>query len=166
MPFPNIGTSATVVAFYGAILSTITASVQLAHFLRDRVRVRVTVHRNRVIVGDPRRDPKELLIEVTATNVGRRPVTITTMGALRLYPHQTHYVFPDIIPQLPCELTEGKYVQTLLPQKGFDFENISSWEAYSTTGKIFRLNQAPWYKRWPSDFKRRRMLKREAARNT
>lgn len=164
MSLPNIHItiSSNVVAFYGAVLASITATVQLANFLKDRVRVKVQVQHDMQVVGDPMRDPEETMILITITNVGRRPVTITTVGALRLFPNRTHYVFPDVIPQLPRELTEGKYIQAFVKQDGFDLSNISTWEAYTSIGKTFKLPEAPWYKRWPSTLRWRWYLKQKA----
>jgi hypothetical protein len=53
-------------AVYGAILST---SVAVRQFLNERVRVTVTVKRNRQVVGDPRYK-NTVLTELTVTNVG------------------------------------------------------------------------------------------------
>jgi hypothetical protein len=130
MPLPTIhvNISGTVVAAYAAVVSSVTASVQIANFLRDRVRLKVEVMFNRQIIGDPHRDPKQTLIQVNVTNVGRRPITVTGIGVLRLYPCETHYVLTDINPAVPRELTEGKYVDAFVPHSQIVVDEIRSWD--------------------------------------
>ncbi|MGB6974589.1 MAG: hypothetical protein WBD67_07900 [Terracidiphilus sp.] len=99
-----------VVAVYGAFVSTIVAARQL---LGERVRVRFTVKKNMQMVGDPRYRDMALTI-LSVTNIGRRPVTITTFGAIGLYPNRS-LVATDTVPPLPCEITEGRYVESIWP---------------------------------------------------
>jgi hypothetical protein len=67
-------------ALYGAVLSTLTATAQIVSFLRDRANVKVTYQRDMEMIGDPSYKGMTLTI-LKAVNVGRRPVTITGMGA-------------------------------------------------------------------------------------
>jgi hypothetical protein len=53
---------------------------------------------------------------VTVTNAGRRPVTITNVGIMYLY--DMGAIFPENTPRIPCELTEGKYITTLVNASG------------------------------------------------
>ena len=89
------------------------------------------------IVGDPRYRGVTLTI-VRATNVGRRPVTITSLGASGLYPNLS-FAITDTNPQLPCEITEGKYIAAHLPQSGIDFPTIDFWEAGDSHGRVHKL---------------------------
>lgn len=104
MPVPNIHLtiSGSVVAVYAALVSTITGGVQLWHFLRDRARVKLTVQRNMEIIGGPVH--RKGLTIVRVSNLGRRPVTITTVGARSLFPHNP-FIIPECNPQLPHDLT-------------------------------------------------------------
>ena len=52
----HISISGSVLALYGATLSTITATAQVVWFMRDRARVKVTYQRNMELVGHP--DPR------------------------------------------------------------------------------------------------------------
>lgn len=85
-----------IVAAYGAVLSTFSL---IRQWQSDRAKVQVSVQRNMEIFGDPRYTGKTLTV-FRITNVGRRPVTITTFGAIRLHPH-TNFVGVDSSPQLP-----------------------------------------------------------------
>ena len=108
MPAPtfHITISGSVVAAYAAVVSTITGAVQLSNFLRDRARIKVSVRRNMQIVGDPRYDGKTLTL-IYVANTGRRPVTITTVGAQRLYAHN-HIVVPNCNPALPHDSRKAR----------------------------------------------------------
>jgi hypothetical protein len=162
MPIPtfHITISGSVVAAYAAVVSTITGTVQLFHFLRDRARVKLSVRRNMEIIGDPRYNGKLLTI-VTVRNSGRRPVTITTIGARRLYPHNP-FVVPDCKPPLPHELTEGKSLMAIIPPCDLDFSLMDLWEAYDAVGRPYRLRVARWHARILSNVRWRRQRRREA----
>jgi hypothetical protein len=101
------------VAVYAAVVSSITGAVQIFNYRRDRARIKVEVGHNMELMGYPRYMGKTLTI-VKVINQGRRPVTITTVGAIRLYPN-THFVIVDCMPSLPYELTEGKSLSAILP---------------------------------------------------
>jgi len=145
IPSITIHISGTVVAVYGAILSTITATAQVVTHFKDRVRLRVRVRHN-MITNDPRYAGKKLTI-VRVCNAGRRPVTVTGVGGFNLCPHDAFVVF-DTNPRTPCELTEGKELAAMVDQQGLDLSVIESWEAYTATGKTFRHAIVPWYRRW------------------
>lgn len=146
-----------IVAIYGAVLSTIIAVRQV---LGERVHVKLTVKRNMKMVGDPRHRDQTLTI-LTVTNIGRRPVTITSFGAVRLHPN-TGLVAIDTQPPLPCEVTEGRYVTSIWPQAELDFSTIDYWAAWDSHGRMHRLQEAPWLKHWKSI----RQLKRSFKKRT
>ena len=79
-----------ILAIYGAILSTILAIAKLLVYVRDRVKIKITVTYNQKIVpifnpdgvyGDTF-DKSPSLILITAVNIGRRPVTIKIAGLM------------------------------------------------------------------------------------
>jgi hypothetical protein len=141
----------TILAVYGAVLSTIAIVRQV---LSDRVKVKLTVGKNMEMVGDPLYHGMTLTI-LTVTNVGRRPVTIKTFGAIRLQPN-TNFVAIDSRPQLPCEITEGKYITSIWDQTGIDFSTIDYWAAWDSHGRVHKLQEASWFKHWKSKFRGKR----------
>jgi len=144
LPDIRISVSGSAVAIYAALVSTITGSVQLFHFFRDRARIKLTVQRDMEIIGGPAH--RKGLTIVRVANEGRRPVTITTVGAQRIFP-DTHFVIPECNPPLPHELTEGKSLVAIIPPCDLNFSRILLWEAYDAVGRPYRLNVAPWYTR-------------------
>ena len=161
MPLPSvhITISGSVVAIYAAVVSTITGSVQLFHFFRDRARIKLTVQYNMAIMGDPRYN-REGLTMVSVANLGRRPVTITTVAAHQLFPDNP-FVILECHPALPHELTEGKCLTAIIPACDLDFSKIESWEASDAVGHAYRLYVAPWYTRMISRAKWRRKWRQD-----
>jgi hypothetical protein len=146
----HITISGNIVAFYGAILATVTACAQVLAFLRDRTRIKISVRPN-MQTDKPQYKGKTLTV-MTVANSGRRPVTIAGTGFVQLHPLKAAFFF-DNTPDLPCELTEGKYVMTLV-DGSVDTSEIEYWYAVTATNKYFKLRVAPWYKRWRSGIKR------------
>src|SRR5215470_3906410 len=104
MAVPSTAVAALGVAIYAALVSTVTGVVQVFNYRRDRSRIVLSVGHNMVITGQPMR---EGLTIVTVMNRGRRPVTINSVGAWRMYPHNP-IMIPETHPDLPHELTEGQ----------------------------------------------------------
>ena len=119
----------------------------MAHY-RDRANIKIRVQTNMETIGDPRTDGMIFTI-VNVSNAGRRPVTITTVGAYRLYPRLA-FIAPDTRPAIPHELTEGKQLMAMVDQTDLDHSVIEYWLVTDATGREYRLNIAPWYKRWIS----------------
>jgi hypothetical protein len=83
MPVPtfHINISGNMLALYGAVLSTATAVVQIMNHFRDRAKVVLKVRKNMKSLGMGPQYANMTMVIITATNVGRRPVTITGFAA-------------------------------------------------------------------------------------
>src|SRR6266436_1514163 len=92
----------TILAVYGATLSSVAI---LRQVISDRIKVKLTVRKNREIIGHPKYRGVDVT-EVKITNVGRRPVTIVSFGAIGLYPNLS-LAGIDSQPQLRREIREG-----------------------------------------------------------
>ncbi|HEY6351940.1 MAG TPA: hypothetical protein VI636_21300 [Candidatus Angelobacter sp.] len=142
--------SGTAVAIYAAVLSTLTAGIQIINYVRDRVRIRISVRPDMALFGDP---SQTLFTMVDVANSGRRPVTITGIYVTCLHPHRCWY-FTDVAPKVPYELTEGKYLQVKFDQKDFDFSQVEYWCAVDSVGRKHKLRTGWFYKRWWSGVQR------------
>src|SRR6266852_4435406 len=145
-----------VIAVYGALLSPIAI---MSQFFSDRLKVKVPVSRNMQMVGDPRYSGMTLTI-LEVVNIGRRPVTIKSFGAIRLYPN-TNFAAIDSRPQLPCEITEGKCVTSIWDQAGLDFSTIDYWAAWDSHGRVHKLREASWFKHWKSRIQLKRSFRKK-----
>jgi hypothetical protein len=165
MPWPtfHLTISGTVVALYAAVVSTLTGVVQISNYFRDRANIRVTVQHRMEIYGDPRYKDKTLTV-VSVINAGRRPVTITAVGAYRVHPHN-HFVLTDCSPALPHELTEGKRLSAILPSADMDFSTIDYWDASDAVGNSYKCRVASRYahylsvRKWRREWRRNRKTK-------
>lgn len=147
----------TLLAVYGAVLSTIAIVRQL---MGDRVKVKLTVVRD-MAMNDPRYHGMTLTM-VRVTNIGRRPVTIITVAAFGLYPHD-NFVATDHRPQLPCEITERQYITTILDQAGIDFPMIDYWAACDSHDRLYKLREASRFKHWKSVFQKKWPFRKKKA---
>jgi hypothetical protein len=149
----------TILAVYGAVLSTIAIVRQI---VGDRVKVRLKVQKGMEMVGDPRYHGMTLTI-LTVTNLGKRPVTIKTFGAMRLHPNTTNFVAGDSRPQMPCEITEGKFITSIWDQSSIDFSTIDYWAAWDTRDKIYKCPEASRFKHWKSALQRKIAFRKKKA---
>lgn len=139
-----------IIAAYGAVLSTIAILVQL---LSDRAKVKLKVRRNMKTHNAPQYEGMTI-VTVDVVNTGRRPVTITTVAATGLYP-RLHFVAMDNTPPLPHEITEGKYITTILNQAEIDLPTIDYWSAYDSHSRVYMLREASLFKHWKSEIQRK-----------
>jgi hypothetical protein len=110
------------------------------------------------IIDDPQYEGKTLTI-IRVVNSGRRPVTISTVGAECLYPHD-HFIVRDSKPRLPYELTEGKNVVAIIPPCDIDFSTVNFWYASDAVGSTYKFHVATWYSRVMSNVRWRRKWRR------
>lgn len=163
VPIIHINISGSLIAIYAAILATVTGIAQLIGFYRDRAMVKLTVRKNMTALGMRQYEGMKISI-VTATNIGRRPLTITGFAMHSLYQKEEisfQWVLFDVRPPLPCEITEGKVVSAFVDEAALH-QRVAYWSAWDTTGRVYRLNIAPWYKRWISSWKRKRSQSKAA----
>jgi hypothetical protein len=164
MPLPtiNLTISANAVAAYAAIVSTITGTIQFLNYLRDRSRIEIRVQPNMTLIvpGNAVYHNNKLFTVVYVSNEGRRPITITSVGAHYLDKNRA-FVFTDTHPQTPCELTEGKQMTAMFPQDEIDISAIEKYEVGFATGKPHFLSVVPWYRRRWSHHLRMREIRKE-----
>jgi len=157
MAIPNTALAALIVAIYAALISTVTGIVQVFNYRRDRSQIVLKVGHDMILTTTPMR--KGLTI-VSVINMGRRPVTINTVGGWRLYPHNP-FVIPETHPDLPYELKEGQKLIAILPPSDLDLTTVQRWEASDAIGRNYKLNVAPWYARLLSDRRWRAKMRRD-----
>jgi hypothetical protein len=73
MPIPtfHLSISGSVVAAYAAVVSTITGTVQVFNYFRDRAHIIIRVQHNMEMMGDPRYQGMSLTV-MYVVNAGRR----------------------------------------------------------------------------------------------
>ena len=145
-PTFHITISGSLVTGYAAVVSTVTGAVQLRNYYLDRARMKVTAQPNMQIYGDPRYAGKTLTM-VRVANLGRRPVTITSVGGYNKRPKNRAFVLADCHPQLPHELTEGKSLTAIAEANEIDFSNVHWWYATDDVEGHYDSDDANWLSR-------------------
>jgi len=115
----------TGLAIWGAILSTILAILKLFEFYRDRANIKVSVKGGYHVY--PKNHPNnpygdKALISITASNNGRRNVTLKKAGLLM--PRGGRYLVP-VGSITSIELTEGKSHDYELSEKEVEEKGIT-----------------------------------------
>jgi hypothetical protein len=100
MNIPNfsIQISASAVAWYAAIVSTLSLVMSLFLAWRDRARISISINPNMMVRNVPQYDPEKTYINITVRNRGRRPVKIQTVY-LKLYRTKGFVLVSDSIHQ-------------------------------------------------------------------
>lgn len=146
-------TTGSILAIYAAILATINSVVQVTDHHRERVDVILSVRKNMTSVHDPRYANMKMTL-ITATNRGKRPVTIQGFAA-RVLDSGTQYLFTDIRPQVPYEITEGRSITVFADQGARDLQQVECYYAWDAVGREFRIYMVPLYGRILSRFRRK-----------
>jgi hypothetical protein len=142
-----------VVAIYGGILSTINSVVQVVAYRKDRADVVLKVRSNMMTTSDRRYEGMKLTL-VTATNRGKRPVTIEGFST-KLLDSRTEFLLMDIRPPIPCEITEGKSVTAYVNEASANREYVECYYVWDSVGRYFRARMVPWPRSLWSRFRRK-----------
>ena len=141
---------ALILAVYGAFLSTVNSIIQFLS--RDRVDVILKVRHN---MGAYRTASGQITFTlVTATNRGKRPVTIQGFAIVRLDSRWERFAM-DVRPPLPCELTESQTVTAYFDEVQLDMNAIESYQAWDSAGRHFYRHNVSWPRRLLSRYRRR-----------
>jgi hypothetical protein len=107
----KIEISANIVAWYGAIIATLSIILAFLNYFRDRTKIKVKISQGFFAYGDHL--GREVNVFIEAMNIGRRPVTLTGAGLTLKNGKQMFVIRPELI-SFPYELQEGKSVQVSL----------------------------------------------------
>jgi dihydroxyacetone kinase len=135
-----------IIAIYGGCLATINSIMQIVNHRKDRADVILKVRTNMAAVKEPRYANMKLTL-VTATNRGKRPVTIQGFATKLLDTRSEEYLLRDIRPPLPHEITEGREVTAFVNQAGDNLKFVEFYYVWDSVGRNFKINMAPWYRR-------------------
>jgi hypothetical protein len=133
--------SASVVAWYGAIVATVGILVSLYNVLRDRARIKIKYQRDMKIVG-PRAvyDPNKIYFNITVINKGRRPVNITKAAIRAIGEKRKYALLADSF-----SAHRNRVLNESNPTTEFMMEQVEDWLAnawficvYDATGRGYR----------------------------
>ncbi len=139
----QIKITASIVAWYGAIIASILAIVDIANFLSDRKKIKIKIDKDVRIFGPHGSTPyKENTnyVAVRIINAGRRKVIISTAGFFLL--NGQHRVPVDVLKSIPITLPEGKRKDIFVEQEKIDFSKVDHFYVQDATTKTYKKNIA------------------------
>jgi hypothetical protein len=161
LPTINISVSANVVAFYAAIMSSVTAGVQFFNYLRDRAKLQVKASLRRIAVSTdgktyavattlPVSASSKTFVVITALNLGRRPVKINGWGGKYITPKEREgfVVVPVGMPKI---LTEWESIDEMTDELHDSIGNIKYLYVYDASGREWKVKGSD-LKKIKSDF--------------
>lgn len=141
------------IAIYGAVLASVNSIIQIINARKDRADVILKVRKNMSTVGLPRYEGMTLTL-VTATNRGKRPVTVQGFST-KLLDSNDEWLLGDIRPTLPHEITEGRDVTAFVDEARLNRDLVEYYYVWDSVGRNFKINVAPWHRRIWSKIRRR-----------
>ena len=154
MPLPtiNVSISANVVAFYAAVMSSVTAGVQFFNYLRDRAKLQVKASLRRIAVSTdgktyavattfPVEASAKTFVVITALNLGRRPVKITGWGGKYIKP-QEREGFVVVPAGMPKILTEWESIDEMTDELHSSIDNIKYLFVYDASGREWKVRRS------------------------
>jgi hypothetical protein len=147
----QIEITATAVAWYGAIVATISGIVSALNFFRDRAKVKIQYQRDMIVVGKSVYSPDKTYFNITVINNGRRPVNITKAALRTLSGKKKFAVLSDSFSDHRKRiLTEESPVCEFLMEQD---ENLlkGAWyiSVYDAAGNVYKkyMHRLPllWY---------------------
>jgi hypothetical protein len=140
MPNISINISADTVAWYGAIVATLSAIKVLYDIWSDRRRLSIKILPDMHLLETKEREHlKEHYLAVSVTNKGKRPVRIVQV-AIQFKWFDTYLLEPHIFRNIPKTLTESDpNLLVTVPKKNFDFDRFSCVIVVEGTGKEHKI---------------------------
>jgi hypothetical protein len=139
----RIEISASAVAWYAAIVATISAVLTGIKMWLDRPRIGLIARRNQRLFGFSEFDPEEPYFLIQVVNKGRRPITLSVAG-LQILGEIEEVIFRSGIGSL--EIGEGKSYTAVAEEsaleQGVNLDKISCLFARTTTGKTYKKGYA------------------------
>lgn len=133
------------VAWYGAIVATISVILNVLKYLKDRPQIRIKFQKDMKIFDSPLYNRNKTYLVITVINTGRRPIKITNAGTRVYMGEKKFMVFSDSF-TIPGEriLTEASPSTVFcVDQNLVDLENIEYFFAEDAIGRIYKKFLSP-----------------------
>ena len=132
----SITITATSVAWYAAIISTLVLALQAINFWRDRVIVVLDIKPDIRVYGSGMHKEDTDYVSITVRNKGKRTVTIQSVGYITKGKKELNGLLTDSLDSR--ELLDGKSTMYLVEQSLIIGENIKCFVAYDQAGREFK----------------------------
>ena len=144
----SINITAESVAWYGAIVATISVIFSGINLWRDRAKIKIS--HSQSWVHAPGYDANELYFDIQVRNVGRRTVALGNVG-IKQFDGSSLLLAASFDKRINKVLTEqNPRTNFLTPVKEIDFNKAHYIAVFDETGKEYRkyLSKIPTFKKW------------------
>lgn len=129
----------TVLAVYGAVLSTVAIVINVANYIKDRAHVVVEAG-DHVLMTSEAATHK---LGIKVVNKGRRPVMIDCCG-FKLDADNGENLLPVLDPNLPKPLREGESLTTYADPSEVQAKNVLFAWARDAGGRVYKSEGRPF----------------------
>ncbi len=129
----------TILAVYGAFLSTVVFLWEIARLFRERPNLKVQAHRG--FQASPI-EGSFASVFITVVNTGKEPLTIVASG-FRFNTKSDENTGTVADPDLPKELTQGQSHRTYVNPDELESRKVIYAWARDATGKVWRSRRYP-----------------------
>ena len=126
----------TILAIWGAFLSSVTFGWNLFRDVTKRGRLKVSCYVGNIITVGVGADPSDYLVW-SVTNVGGEPVVLTHIGGALKNGH--HFMIGVTRIRLPHTLKPGEYIVEYSPEINILDHNLKSLWALDSVGRTFKV---------------------------
>jgi len=136
----KIEISANAVAWYGAIVATLSALIALLNYWRDKARVKITYQKDIQIMGRQNvYDQTKTYFNITVINKGRRPIKIEK-AAIKIVDRKGFWLLGDSFASHRVKVLteENPKTEFLTDQAEIDFSKVWYIAIYDAIGHEYR----------------------------
>lgn len=127
--------TANTVAWYAAIVATLSVFLSGLKLWRDRARIKITLRKNMMMYPPEPGDEEKTFMMVDVANAGRRPLTITHVW---FETDGKNILLADSIKKGARELAEGKSTSYLANESEIPVEKLKTVIVFAATGKKYK----------------------------
>ena len=145
----SLSITADSVAWYGAIVATMSVIFSGITLWRDRSKVKISYSKSWVH-NSPHHDPKELYFDIQVRNVGRRTIALGNVG-IKLFDGSALLLADSLNARVNKVLTEqNPRTNFLTPVKDIDFAKTHYITIFDEKGREYRkyFSNFPTFKKW------------------
>jgi hypothetical protein len=128
--------TADTVAWYAAIVATLSVFLSILKFWRDRAKIKITLSKNMSMYPSEFGDENKTFMVVDIANIGQRPITITKVGFETTT--DKDILLADSLKKGARELNEGKSTSYLTDESQISFEKLTTIIVFDATGKKYK----------------------------
>lgn len=138
----SIQISVSGVAWYGAIVATVSGFIGYLNYRRERECVRVKYQRGMIVPNTPGYDIKKRYFIVDSVNLSTRPVTIKMVGGMNF--DGSGFILSESLHGVQVTIDGGKNYVVVTEESAINWSDVEYFATYSVTGKTYKAYVPSW----------------------